>query len=260
MDRRRLSAYHHYTRGGGGYSPTDFEGLKFWYDISQLTGLNDGDQIPTLVDYSGNGKNITQVTGSRRGIYKVGIQNGKPALLNNAQLTAYVGTKTDWDWVHQGNSTLFFVWSISVDNAVSTLFDNTGGTSTTFTGRNIYTQTTALLKDECYAGSSGNYVFKGGTLNNQFPKNVICLTVHRFEQGKDTDDFTIDKNGVLLTSIEGTVSPSASTSTASPTWFNRANLTNGFQGYFLESFGYDRALTATEITNLLGRLIDNFGL
>lgn len=251
---------YYYTQEGEAL-PTDIPNLKFWYDISQLTGLVDGNKIPTLVDYSGNGIDITNAVDASRGVYKENIQNGKPAL-QCANANHYVGVKADWNWMHQGDNTLFLVWGTTVDNATGTLFDSAGGTATSLIGRGILTFTLARLQDECYAaGAAGEYVHRAQSISNSFPKNTIVVTVHRYEEGKTGDDFTIDKNGNLFISNQGVLSPSVSDSSQLPVWFRRSNLfNNGFSGNFLEGFGYDRALTTTEISRLLGTLTTSYGL
>src|SRR5690242_14389680 len=58
-------------------------GDKFWalwYDASALTGLNDGDAA-LFTDLSGNGRNTTQATTTKRPLFKLGVANGLPMLL-----------------------------------------------------------------------------------------------------------------------------------------------------------------------------------
>jgi len=67
--------------GGSAFSPASIPGLQLWLDASQIVGLNDGDAVTTWNDASGNGRNATQATASKKPIYKTNIYATKPALL-----------------------------------------------------------------------------------------------------------------------------------------------------------------------------------
>lgn len=69
------------VRAGGSFVPNQISGLAFWFDATQISGLNDGDPVGTWTDLSGNGRSATQGTTSKKPVYKVGIQNGNPAVL-----------------------------------------------------------------------------------------------------------------------------------------------------------------------------------
>ena len=45
--------------GGGTFSPSDVAGLRLWYKADAITGKNEGDQITSWVDSSGNGFNLS---------------------------------------------------------------------------------------------------------------------------------------------------------------------------------------------------------
>lgn len=249
-----------YYYSSGEALPTDFEGLQFWHDISQHTGLNDGDTIPTLLDFSGNNRSISQVTAGRRGIYKTNILNGLPILRTDGTFTAYQSTtKTDWDWIHQGDTTLIFIFYPKTDGIVGCLFDN-GGTSAANVGRVIEIQATARMRDLCVAASSPNDVFSALPLINTLPKDQWHMTVHRYEEGASGEDFTLQFNDVLVDDDTGTLSPSANTSTNNPTFFGRQNLTNHINCDYAWGCGFNRALTDNELSRLIGSTVSIYGL
>ncbi len=79
LRQRRVSA----MSGGaaGAFNPTDIAGLQIFYDPRQMVGFNDGDAVATLADLSGNSRDATQATASRRPLYKTNIYGSDPALL-----------------------------------------------------------------------------------------------------------------------------------------------------------------------------------
>lgn len=67
--------------GGGCGTPSVSSGLKLWLDASSF-GLNDGDQITTWQDCSGNGNDATGVVVATKPIYKATAgPNSKPCVL-----------------------------------------------------------------------------------------------------------------------------------------------------------------------------------
>lgn len=64
---------------GAAFSPLSLS-PALWLDASQLTGLSDGAAIATWTDASGNGRNATQASATKRPLYKTGIIGGKPVV------------------------------------------------------------------------------------------------------------------------------------------------------------------------------------
>lgn len=60
------------------FSPANLQGLKLWFDASQITGLSDGDSVTNWFDLSGNSNTATQSTASKRFTYETGEINGLP--------------------------------------------------------------------------------------------------------------------------------------------------------------------------------------
>lgn len=72
-------------------APNNISGLDIWYDANDISTLfqdNAGstpvtannDAVGMLKDKSGNARHVTQATGTKKPLYKTGIQNGLPAL------------------------------------------------------------------------------------------------------------------------------------------------------------------------------------
>jgi hypothetical protein len=62
------------------FAPASVSGYVADYDPSLITGLADGDPIPSCPDGSGNSRTASQATSSKRPSYKTGIFNGRPAM------------------------------------------------------------------------------------------------------------------------------------------------------------------------------------
>lgn len=77
--RRQFTAM---QQGGGAaaFSPASITGLQLWLDASQITGLNDGDAVATWPDLSGNARDYTQGTASKRPTYKTSIRGALPVV------------------------------------------------------------------------------------------------------------------------------------------------------------------------------------
>lgn len=63
------------------FKPNQIPGLQLWLDASQIVGLNDGDAVATWSDLSGNGRDFTQATASKRPLYKTNQRGALPTVL-----------------------------------------------------------------------------------------------------------------------------------------------------------------------------------
>lgn len=61
------------------FSPTDISGLALWLDASQITGLVDGDPVPSWTDLAGT-NHAAQATSAARPVYKTSIVNSRPVV------------------------------------------------------------------------------------------------------------------------------------------------------------------------------------
>jgi len=62
------------------FSPRQLGGMQAWYRADAVTALADGDPVASWVDSTANARTLTQSTADYRPAYKVGIQNGRPAI------------------------------------------------------------------------------------------------------------------------------------------------------------------------------------
>lgn len=84
--------------GPAGLGSTDgSDALLLWLDASQITGHNDGDNIQTWADLSGNGYNATQATVGLRPNYIEDAQNGNPTIRFNGAGDFMAGNFGDLD-------------------------------------------------------------------------------------------------------------------------------------------------------------------
>lgn len=68
--RRRIQTAMQSGGGAAAWNPASIAGLQLWLDANQITGLNDGDPVATWSDLSGNSRDNTQATVSKRPIWK----------------------------------------------------------------------------------------------------------------------------------------------------------------------------------------------
>lgn len=68
--------------GSAAFNPANLGGgsLVGWYKADAITGVADAGIVSTWRDSSSNGRNLTQGTGGKEPIYKVGIQNNLPVV------------------------------------------------------------------------------------------------------------------------------------------------------------------------------------
>lgn len=62
------------------FSPMSLSGMAAWFKADALTGLVDGDPVATWADQSGNARDLSQATSSKRPTYKTSIIGGKPVV------------------------------------------------------------------------------------------------------------------------------------------------------------------------------------
>ncbi len=240
----------------GSYNPTDFQNLEYWYDASQLTGLTDGQEIVSLEDFSGNNKTLTPLSAARRPTYETNEINGLP-IIRIALSKNLVGIKSDFNFLHQGNSTMF--WLIKPTSNASTAFlFSSSENSTTNVGRTVRYITGLEFNDGVQAGTVSQTVFNFTTATDAIPVNEWSLVVVRYERGKSGDDAELFIDNDLILTNQGTLVPSALTSSVNPTFFTAASGANGFVGDVATWFGYSRALTNDEINKIVGGL--DFGV
>lgn len=131
--------------------------LQLWFKADSISA-NDGDQIATWSDSSGNGKDASQSTESKRPTYKTNVLNGKPVVRFN--------TTSDTSLV-TGAVTLtqpYSVFMVGINNgnvlATPLSLEKTSGA----TGALIYTSGTSTTAN-LYAGASLTYTVNPAVWN-----------------------------------------------------------------------------------------------
>src|SRR5690606_34477852 len=123
-----------------------------------------------------------------------------------------------------------------------TFFDTINGLAgSNSDGRSIGYGTSVF--DLCIGGVTGSNVWQSLSPANSVELIQTHVVVFRYEAEKVGNDHEAFVDNVLLSSSQGTLSPSASESTGLPTFFARhSNLnSNNWAGYLFEMFAYDVA-------------------
>ena len=244
--------------GVDGSIPSSVPGLQFWFAAWKETAYADAAEVNSPTDFSGNGVVMTSPSGVRRPLYKTNIINGQPVFRFDGTNDCWQGTKANFDFLHTGSNTLFFIVKQSVSSSAY-LYDSSNGVSPTNIGRTIrMLGTNGNYVDNGYAGSTPNDVWAIQSPNGTLPVGDWSIIVNRYTQGNTGDDFENWIDSEPRITDQGTLSPSASTSTGLPTIGATSGLGNPLNGDLAEVFAYNRALTNTEINQLVGGL--SFGL
>ena len=146
------------------HSPSDFGGLKVWYDAKKITGLADNDPVTTWKDASGNASHATGA-GATRPTYKA---TGGP---NSLPTVRFDGTQylENTDASVASPSTSFVVMKARVTTSLMTVWDGIGSA-------NRHTvQITAGNLVSLYAGTTA--ADSTGTVVDNTP--VIITALHK---------------------------------------------------------------------------------
>lgn len=239
-------------------NPKLITGLAGWIDASQITGLADGAEITALTEHSGLGKVLTPSAGSRNPTYETNEINGLPVIRFSATSDNFQGVKADWNFLHQGNNTHIQLFK-RTSSAAGFIFDSDNGSSANI-GRAILANANNSISDSQYAGVSGQNVFSSTSVASTYPLNQWNIIVSRYEAGKSGNDHTLDINNIEVINSQGSQSPSASTSTNLPTFFNRQDGTNPVNGDLAEWIFFSVAISTEAISDLVGGASSTYGL
>ena len=133
------------------FSPSSISGLQLWLDASDPATLYqssggslasaDGDPVGYWGDKSGNGRHAVQTDGTKKPALKLAIQNGKNVARwdGTNDFLSVTGSSSTMKFLHSADSTVFAVFSSSVNNKCLLSTDNN---STTVVGYGIYLSTT----------------------------------------------------------------------------------------------------------------------
>mgnify|MGYP001582536698 CR=1 FL=1 len=142
------------------FSPSDVANLAFWFKADQITGLNDGDTLTTWNDQSGNSRNVTQGTSTKRPTYKTAILNGLPILrfdgaddfLKTSSEVSYTATMSVFSVIK--TSTGFASYPLTGIGSVNTFFHEfVSATSWKFSGYNTSNASNGLDANTITSGA-----------------------------------------------------------------------------------------------------------
>lgn len=261
-NRKVAAIFQHYYSGGGGqYEPTDFTGLRFWIAARKEEGYNNEDPVGSPTDFSGLNVSVS-ITATQRPLFMTNIANGNPSYKFDGSNDWWNGLKTDFDFLHQGDSTVIWLVQLTSNTITQPIFDSCS-TSKANTGRYMrfyFDGTRMRWNDACCAGSSPNDVFdpNPSAIYAISVTNTPLLVVARYKQGSDGDDYNVQQNNINIGTDQGTLSPSESTSTSNPRIGANNAGNSRFSGHLFESIMYDRYLTDEELQKLIGGLSYTF--
>lgn len=142
--------------GSGAFSPASISGLVAWYAARLETGLNDGDAVATFTDQSGNGRNATQSTGTKKPLFKTNIINDKPALLfdnsDDCMQTAAI------DLSGTNGVTVYAVVSGITAGALAMIAETSATAATNSGAFNLFRQADNTVAASARGGSSSNFL------------------------------------------------------------------------------------------------------
>lgn len=139
------------------FTPADLAGLQLWFRASDITGLVDGDPVATWSDTSGNARDMTQSTASKRPTWRTAVLNGK-AVVRFDGSDDYLSVTSAYTLIAQPFS-VFAVVKANSTNTVDRLFDDSNDGSRSLMGGD------AAGAYQMYAGGS---VLTGGTRNTSW--------------------------------------------------------------------------------------------
>lgn len=208
-----------------------------WYDISQLTGLSDGQSVQTLTNLRGPTRNAIQNTTSSRPIYRTNRINGKPILEFNGSSdfmkTVYQVT------VKQPNSYFIVYRHYKQGIGWQALFDSNASV-----GRQIYNNLSN--QRNLYANTD---VGSGTVFSNNFELATIGFNF-------SNTNLRINGNSIYTTNVGNSPQDGLTLSAR----FSAPTSPNYGKVDFAEFIAYDRLVTGTERTNIENYLINKYGL
>ena len=237
--RRRIQTAMQQGGGAAAFSPTDIAGLQLWLDASQITGLNDGDAVAAMTDYSASSGDLAQGTASKRPTYKTAIKNGLPVVrfdgvddtLGNSSWTALDGLT---------GATQF---------AVAKQFYNGGGDVFFYSNGRLTLQ--QFIGERYYYQSAGN----SGRVATASGQWIVDCVVFDGSQVGNAARLVAFQNAVQQTlTFTGTIGASLSTSTGYQLSGVNTVPIAPQQADFAELLIYNRVLTSQERAKVLDYL------
>ena len=246
-------------QGGASYSPDDFPDLKFWIEGRFLTAseivagvLTDGAEIDHVDDLSGNGATVTPSSTFKRPTYETNEINSLP-IMRFGGSDNLRGVKAKFNFLHQGDHTLYILIRPTNITTTQVLFDSTNDGSTASIGFRVLLSTNGKITVQCFANTAGQTVYNSVSANGAITINQPNLIVSRYTEGAAGNDHELFINGLLVASSQGTLTPSGLDSFALPHWFsNIAGLGGLLNGDVALVFAYSVAQSDLVVQKISG--------
>lgn len=211
------------------FDPRSIPGLKLWLAADRISGLNDGDPVGTWSDLSGQSNHATQATGSKKPLYKVGIQNGKPGVLTDGVDDVLVSAFSQAD-----PQTLFAVVK----------------RVTVVTNKNYFGGGASTTRDQIYASATGKVTMWATKVGPEFTDPGTSSAFLMTAVFNGTSSRVRLNNGSAVTGDPGTNNANGGLSIG-------GNFSGAFSSFYsLEILEYSGALTVAQegqLQNYLNR-------
>lgn len=230
------------------FSPLDVANMVAWHDASQMVGLNDGDLVSSMTDFSGNGRHVLGSDASRP-TYEINEKNGLPVFRFNGSQGRQYDASPDPDEAAFDLATysIFFVAKKTSGGGATIISKNTTGTGA---GGRRKIQIGINSNLSLSAGSDGSSISQAMTTTNWNVGGVI---------GRANNDHDLIVNGVV----------NNKTTTLDDTTFNnnRAEIAQAFSngaerlnGDIAEIIVYSGDVGATARASIIAYLGSKWGI
>ena len=234
-------------------------GMCLWLKADSLE-LNDGDAVATWADASGNNRNFTQSTSSKKPTYIASESD-----FNNMPVLRFDGgDKLELAFdanLNTNEFTIFFVGAVNNDNNANQLgYESRSSSPVTRSGYNLYADMTGSNNQwEFWAGADSTWkALKSatGSITLNTP-DIITMQISGGDGAGASATQLLRVDGTQI----GTQSANFYKSTADAQNIGTLNTSSApYVGEIAEIIQFNRALTATEMRQVEGYLANKYGL
>lgn len=202
--------------GGVEWTPADSINTYLWLPADQETGLNDGDNVNTLTDQSGNSLDF-DATGHAP-TYETNEVNGLPVYRFDGTAYARAALAGDWKFMHDGTD--FFVLVVCLTPVLNPdtrymLINNNAASSASIGYALFYEDRSFIPKNNSLTtqiakGSSGNFVVGVSSADDTFPTQMPNIVTTDYVFNRTGDDMIVSVNDSLPDSGESLNLPHSS--------------------------------------------------
>jgi hypothetical protein len=240
---RRFAA----VRTSGDWAPNSVGGLMLWLKADAIVGLNDGDDVTTWADSSGNGYDAAQATASKKPHYKVNIINGLPVVrFTRADSQVLVGS----GFPAIGNNPFTTAYVFRAAASAALMVGINIGVNAPAESAQFYRNTN--LRWTFASHGSGGLATSAPDTNNDTFYYVVAT------KAAGNGVYTPTINGAATTAATG----AADTTSLAATYQIGTNdvSSNYWDGDFAEVIIYNSVLSAGNLTQLNAYLADKYAL